>query len=81
MTLKDWNFEKNVPANEMGFVVSKAEKRKLVEGKDTVFFRGDTQISSDRIEHFKKRKVMKDSETSSNVGEHAHMQSHTSTFG
>lgn len=57
--LKEWKFDKNVPADEMSFTVAKTEKRKTIEGKDTVFFRGETQITSDRIEHFKKRKLGK----------------------
>jgi hypothetical protein len=41
----------------MNFIVAKAETRKAAEGKDTIFSRGDTQITSERIENFKKRKV------------------------
>jgi hypothetical protein len=46
----------------MEFVIAKLQKRKTDEGKDTTFFRGETQITTDRIEHFKKRKVLKDSD-------------------
>jgi hypothetical protein len=42
----------------MSFVLAKAEKRKMTEGKDTVFFRGEIQITSDRIENYKKRKAV-----------------------
>lgn len=28
MKLKDWGFEKNIPAREMGFMVEKVEKRR-----------------------------------------------------
>ena len=62
MKLKEWNFEKYVPANEMNFVVAKLLKRQADEGRDTVFFRGETQITTDRIENFKKRKTVKDSD-------------------
>ncbi len=41
----------------MSFIIAKAEKRKMTEGKDTVFFRGETQITYYRMEHFKKRKT------------------------
>lgn len=47
-----------MPANEMAFIIAaKADKRKAEEGKDTVFFRGDIKIESERIENFKKRKL------------------------
>ncbi|KAH7379808.1 hypothetical protein BKA64DRAFT_236943 [Cadophora sp. MPI-SDFR-AT-0126] len=55
--MKEWNFEKNLPANEMAFIAAKADKRKADEGKDTVFFRGDIKIESERIDNFKKRKL------------------------
>lgn len=58
--LKQWKFEKNVPANEMTFMVAKAGKWKMTEGKDTVFFRAGARITSDRMEHFKKRKTIGD---------------------
>jgi hypothetical protein len=58
--LKEWNFEKYVPADEMSFIVAKLGKRKTDEGKDTLFFRGETRITPDRIENFKKRKIVKD---------------------
>ncbi|CZS97693.1 uncharacterized protein RAG0_06645 [Rhynchosporium agropyri] len=57
MKLKEWNFEKYFPATIMSFAVAKTEKRKVDEGKDTVFFHGDSLIPSEKIEHFKRRKM------------------------
>lgn len=57
MKIKEWNFEKNLPANEMAFIAAKAEKRRADEGKETIFFRGDMWIGPERIENFKKRKL------------------------
>jgi hypothetical protein len=59
MQLKAWNFDKNVSAMDMGIVAAKAEKRAREEGKETIFFHGDSQISSERIEYFKRRKTTK----------------------
>jgi len=57
--VEEWGFEKYVPANEMEFIVSKSEKRSREDGKETVFFRGEIQITSEseRIVHFKRRKL------------------------
>ena len=55
--MKEWNFEKNLPANEMAFIAAKVDKRKFEEGKDTNFFRGNIKIEAGRIENFKKRKL------------------------
>jgi hypothetical protein len=55
--LKEWGFDKNVPAEVMQVLVVKAQKRKREEGKETVFIRGDTEISAERMEHFKRRKT------------------------
>ncbi|KAG4440767.1 hypothetical protein IFR05_003754 [Cadophora sp. M221] len=57
MKIKEWNFEKNLPANEMAFIAAKAEKRKAEDGKETVFYRGDVWIGPERIENFKKRRL------------------------
>lgn len=57
MKLKEWNFEKNIPAKEMGAMVEIAEKRKREEGKDTIFRRGGLIVPHDKFESFKKRKI------------------------
>lgn len=54
--LKEWNYDKYLSKDEMKFIVTKQEKRKA-EGKETIFVRGGQEISSDRIEGFKRRKV------------------------
>ena len=58
--LKEWSFEKYLPADSMKVIVAKANKRKLDEGKETVFFHHGVKVASTRIETFKKRKVTKD---------------------
>ncbi|KAL2060740.1 hypothetical protein VTL71DRAFT_9382 [Oculimacula yallundae] len=57
MKLKEWNFEKYFPATIMSFAVAKTEKRKNDEGKETIFYHGDSLIPSEKIEHFKRRKM------------------------
>jgi tetratricopeptide (TPR) repeat protein len=59
MQLKTWNFDKNVSATDMGIVAAKAEKRAREEGKETIFFYGESQILPERIEYFKRRKTTK----------------------
>jgi hypothetical protein len=46
----------------LGIILSKAKKRKLEEGKETVFFYGETRITKERIEQFKRRRTVKESE-------------------
>ena len=53
--LKDWGFDKYSKAEEMAFIASKLQNRKA-EGKDTVFFLGDKQITKETTENFMKRK-------------------------
>jgi len=57
MKLKEWNFEKYFPSAIMSFAVAKTEKRKNEEGKDTIFYHGESKIPSEKIEHFKRRKM------------------------
>ncbi|KAH7379810.1 hypothetical protein BKA64DRAFT_749969 [Cadophora sp. MPI-SDFR-AT-0126] len=57
MKLKEWNFEKYFPSAIMSFAVAKKEKRKNEEGKDTIFYHGESKIPSEKIEHFKRRKM------------------------
>jgi len=58
--LEAWGFDKYVPANEMEFIVEKAEKRSREKGKETVFCLGEIQITSEseRVVRFKKRKLI-----------------------
>jgi hypothetical protein len=46
----------------MMFVVAKANGRAGEEGKDTVFLHGGSQITSEKIEKFKRRKISNDRE-------------------
>jgi hypothetical protein len=57
--LKEWRFEKNISATDMNIIVAKAEKRVREEGKETVFFHGQSEITQERIEQFKRRKTTK----------------------
>lgn len=57
MKLKEWNFEKNLKKSQMDALVAKAAKRSRDEDKDTVFYHGKTEISSKRVQNFKKRRV------------------------
>ncbi len=43
----------------MSIIVAKAEKRGREEGKETVFFHGQSEITRERIEQFKRRKTIK----------------------
>ena len=56
--LKEWKYDKNLSINDMQVVVAKQQKRAR-EGKHTVFMHGSTEITSERIENFKRRKVSK----------------------
>ena len=63
--IKEWRFDKYVDSNEMNFIVAKGQKRRRDEGKETVFFRGQSEITSRKIESFKKRRPIDDKETMS----------------
>ena len=64
--LKSWNFDKYLSTSDMKFVVAKAEKRSR-QGKETIFFHGDSQVTSERIQNFKKRKTIETSGMASPV--------------
>lgn len=49
LKLKEWGFEKYLSSAAMKILVAKAERRAVVEHKDTVFFHGKTQITPERI--------------------------------
>jgi hypothetical protein len=58
--LKEWKFDKNISATDMSVLVAKAGKRMRDEGKRTVFFLGESQITRERIEQFKRRKLTRE---------------------
>ena len=60
MKLKEWSFEKYLPAADLNIMIVKAEKRRREEGKETAFFHGNVQIKPEKFENFKKRKAAKD---------------------
>lgn len=55
--LDAWKFSKNLRTEEMLFVVAKGEKRAGEEGKETLFLHGGTQITREKIEKFKRRRI------------------------
>ena len=57
MKLKEWNFEKNFKKSQMDVLVAKAAKRSTDDDKDTVFYHGRTEISSQKVQNFKKRRL------------------------
>lgn len=60
--LKEWRFDKKISTTDMSIVVAKAGKRAREEGKDTIFFHGGVQITSERIGQFKRRKTTQERE-------------------
>ena len=44
----------------MSILTAKAEKRARVEGKETIFFHGSSEITRERLEQFKRRKTTKE---------------------
>jgi Clr5 domain len=62
--LKEWGFQKNIPASDMAILVSKSQKRLREEGKDTIFYLKSglegsdlVEVKIERLESFKKRKI------------------------
>jgi hypothetical protein len=55
--MKEWEFDKNIPAKEMRFMAAKARKREIEEGKLTAFYRHGTLVDHDKVESFKKQKL------------------------
>ena len=51
----------------MNIILSKAEKRVREEGKETVFFHGETHITKERIEYFKRKKTKSEVEIASSI--------------
>ncbi|KFY71056.1 hypothetical protein V499_08708 [Pseudogymnoascus sp. VKM F-103] len=52
--MKEWGWHKNIPQCDMQWIVAKGTKRAL-EGKDTDYFYGETQVTARKIENFKRR--------------------------
>jgi hypothetical protein len=53
--LKEWKFEKNVPAKEMSFMAAKARKRELEDGKETAFYRNGVLVDASKVENKKQK--------------------------
>jgi hypothetical protein len=58
--LKGWGFEKHLSENEMRIVVAKVDNRKRA-GKDTAVFHNGLQLPAEKIDNFKRRKVIRES--------------------
>ena len=56
--MKEWEFDKNIPAKEMGFMAAKARKRELEEGKETVYYRNGTLWIAIRLRASRSRSSM-----------------------
>jgi hypothetical protein len=57
--LKEWGFEKHLAVPEMKVIIAKAEKRARA-GKDTVFIHNGIVMPTEKIENFKRRKVVRE---------------------
>jgi endogenous inhibitor of DNA gyrase (YacG/DUF329 family) len=55
--MKEWKFEKNIPAREMSFMASKAIKRELEAEKETVFYRHGVLVDGSKVDQFKRQKL------------------------
>ncbi|OBT78568.1 hypothetical protein VF21_00954 [Pseudogymnoascus sp. 05NY08] len=53
---KEWGWHKNIPQCDMQWIAASGTKR-AYEGKDTDFFYGETQVTAQKIENFKRRKT------------------------
>ncbi|KAE9374329.1 hypothetical protein N431DRAFT_455105 [Stipitochalara longipes BDJ] len=60
LKLREWGFEKYLSAAAMKILIAKAERRAVVEKKDTVFLHGKKEIAPERIELFKTRKAFRE---------------------
>jgi hypothetical protein len=54
--LKEWKFDKYLSDADKKIIITKMEKRAL-EGKETIFYHGNSKITRERIVNFKRRKV------------------------
>jgi hypothetical protein len=67
--LKQWGYEKNLPAKDMEALVLISRKR-AAQGKETVFYHGGSEVKKQRLNNFKRRQGSKDTEcTILDVGE------------
>jgi hypothetical protein len=53
-----WGFKKNITTQDMQFIVAKDMKRRQ-QGKDTKFLYREVDVSTERIDNFKRRKTGK----------------------
>ncbi|KAI1077366.1 hypothetical protein F5B20DRAFT_273301 [Whalleya microplaca] len=65
---KEWDWQKNLPASHARFMTRKSKKRKMEEGKDTIFAYGGQQWTSKRAERSLARtKKVQDESSSDNI--------------
>jgi hypothetical protein len=60
--LKEWGYEKHLSKSQMKSIVAKVEKRLRDEGKDTVIFHNGVKMPVEKLENFKRRKTVRQSE-------------------
>lgn len=63
--LKEWSFEKHLSESDMKIVVVKVNNRKRVAGKDTSVFYNGVPMPNEKIENFKRRKTVRESQPAS----------------
>ena len=63
--LKEWGYEKHLTEMELKIVVAKAQKRKREAGKDTLFKHNGLIIPPTKLENFKRRKTVRESDPAS----------------
>jgi hypothetical protein len=57
LKLKEWGFEKYLSRSDMAVIAAKANKRYREESRETVFYHGETRISKERLDNFKRRRI------------------------
>jgi len=57
LKLKEWGFDKYLSRSDMAVMAAKSNKRYTEERKETVFYHGETRISKERLDNFKRRKI------------------------
>tara|TARA_R110002060_G_scaffold71044_2_gene79650 strand:- start:170 stop:415 length:246 start_codon:yes stop_codon:yes gene_type:complete len=65
MKFKEWKYEKRLTESDMKIVAAKAEKRASDDGKKTDLCHNGILIYPSRIDNFKRRKTVKNSEAAS----------------
>lgn len=65
--IKEWKLTKKVPTKDMSIMVAKAEKRKIDQGKDTLFHHNGIKVAHHKIEKIKKERVSQSQNVTSSI--------------